>query len=96
MPAAITAAEMTTPSVESTTTGSMSCRSSRQRILSAASNRSGGRMISKMKECVSIAPGSSPTTARPIPVTTSPTVYGRCMRRAMIATITATPRTLMV
>ena len=65
MPAATTTAEMTTPSVESMTTGSMSCRSSRQRILSAASNRSGGRMTSKMKSCVSFAPVSSPATARP-------------------------------
>ena len=87
MPAATTTAEMTTPSVESTATGSMSCRSSRQRILSAASNKSGGRMTSKMKSCVSIAPVSrpataSPATARPCPARTSPTVYGRRKRRS--------------
>ena len=96
MPAATTTAEITTPSVESTTTGSMSCRSSGQRILSAASNKSGGRMTSKMKSCVSIAPVSTPATARPCPARTSPTVYGRRMRRMMIATIIATPRKLMV
>jgi hypothetical protein len=96
MPAATTTAEITTPSVESTTTGSMSCRSSRQRILSAASNKSGGRMILKMKSCVSIAPVSSPATARPCPVRTSPTVYGRRMRRMMIATTMATPRKPMM
>ena len=101
MPAATTTAEMTTPSVESTRTGSISCRSSRQRILSAASNRSGGRMTLKMKSCVSIAPVSrpataNPATARPCPAKMSPTVYGRRMRRAMIATITAAPSALMV
>ena len=37
---------------------------------------------------------SSPATARP--ARTSPTVYGRRMRRAIIATITAAPRRLMV
>ena len=72
IPTATTNAEMTTPSVDSTTTGSMSRRSSRQRILSAASNKRGGRMTSKMKSCVSIAPVSSPVTAKAMPVSTSP------------------------
>ena len=67
MPAATTTAEMTTPSVESTTTGSMSCRSSRQRILSAASNKSGGRMTSKMKSCVSISTRFEPRQGKTLP-----------------------------
>ena len=44
----------------------------------------------------SIASVSSPATAGLMPVTTSPAVYGRCTRRAMIATIMATPRKPMV
>lgn len=90
VPVATTTAEITTPNIDSVSIGSASPRSSAQCSDSAASNKRGGRITSKMKSCVSVASISTRAKTNPIPVMTSPTVYGRRMRRAIMATKIAT------
>ena len=78
-----------TPAVDSTKIGNPSRRSSRQRRESAASNKSGGRNAVVIRCGVSSAPGPCRARRRPIPASTSPTVYGSRSRRASGATTTA-------
>ena len=74
MPAVTTIAETATPTMLSTSTGTMSRRNSCQGIFSAASNSSGGRITSNIMSWVSATPVSMRPKVRAAPARISPTV----------------------
>ena len=73
-PPVTTAAPISTPIVDSTSTGARSRLSSRHEMLSAASNSSGGRMTSNSTSWVSARSNGRRASASARPVATRPTV----------------------
>jgi hypothetical protein len=92
MPAAVTAAANTTPTVARSATTGKSFWSSFHLMHNAASNTKGGKKIEKIKSLDNCSCIRTCKKYSPMPASTRPTVYGICRRRVSIATNAETNR----